>query len=159
MFFHERLRTLRCFALVLIPRCRYSIFEIPSNVVLKRLRPSIWLPAIMVAWGIVVRLHVEMWKCAIRSLTVTIQTTLTGLVQGFHGLIAVRLFLGATEAGLVPGVAYYLTMWYPRYEVSSLLRRDASEYELNDLGSIPSSVLFHWHLVGFGCRRILCVRY
>lgn len=32
----------------------YCAFEVPSNMLLKRLRPSIWLPSIMVAWGIVV---------------------------------------------------------------------------------------------------------
>lgn len=31
----------------------YSAFEIPSNLLLKKLRPSRWLPIIMVAWGIV----------------------------------------------------------------------------------------------------------
>ena len=29
----------------------YSAFEIPSNLLLKKFRPSVWLPAIMVAWG------------------------------------------------------------------------------------------------------------
>jgi hypothetical protein len=32
----------------------YCAFEVPSNMLLKKLRPSIWLPSIMVAWGIVV---------------------------------------------------------------------------------------------------------
>lgn len=31
----------------------YAAFEVPSNLLLKKLRPSVWLPAIMVAWGIV----------------------------------------------------------------------------------------------------------
>lgn len=31
----------------------YAAFEVPSNLLLKKLRPSIWLPTIMVAWGIV----------------------------------------------------------------------------------------------------------
>ena len=31
----------------------YSAFEMPSNLLLKKLRPSRWLPIIMVAWGIV----------------------------------------------------------------------------------------------------------
>lgn len=70
----------------------YCLFEIPSNLLLKRFRPSVWLPSIMVAWGTVM--------------------TLMGLVQSYHGLLIARLFLGITEAGLYPGVAYYLTMWY-----------------------------------------------
>lgn len=46
----------------------------------------------MIAWGIV--------------------TTCTGTVQSYYGLLIVRIFLGVTEAGLYPGVAYYLTCWY-----------------------------------------------
>lgn len=69
----------------------YCAFEIPSNLLLKRFRPSIWLPSIMVAWGSVM--------------------TLMGLVHNYHGLLIARLFLGVAEAGLYPGVAYYLTMW------------------------------------------------
>ncbi|KIX06490.1 uncharacterized protein Z518_04466 [Rhinocladiella mackenziei CBS 650.93] len=70
----------------------YCVFEIPSNLLLKRFRPSVWLPGIMVAWGTVM--------------------TLMGLVQNYHGLLIARIFLGVTESGLYPGVAYYLTMWY-----------------------------------------------
>lgn len=42
--------------------------------------------------------------------------TLMGIVQNFEGLLIARLFLGVTEAGLYPGVAYYITMWYCRTE-------------------------------------------
>ncbi|KAK5624628.1 hypothetical protein RRF57_000344 [Xylaria bambusicola] len=72
----------------------------------ERLRPSRWLPSIMVAWGFVL--------------------TLMGIVQNFQGLLSTRLFLGVTEAGLYPGCAtqktnknvkYYLTMWYCRKEL------------------------------------------
>ncbi|KAF7714573.1 Uncharacterized protein PECH_008360 [Penicillium ucsense] len=72
----------------------YCAFELPSNLMLKKLRPSRWLPLIMVAWGIVM--------------------TLMGIVQSYGGLLATRLALGIAEAGLYPGVAYYITLWYPR---------------------------------------------
>ncbi|KAJ3521096.1 hypothetical protein NM208_g13450 [Fusarium decemcellulare] len=75
----------------------YAAFEVPSNLLLKKLRPSVWLPTIMVAWGLVM--------------------TLMGIVQNYHGLLIARIFLGVTEAGLFPGVAYYLTMWYCRHEI------------------------------------------
>ncbi|KAF5502178.1 putative transporter [Colletotrichum aenigma] len=75
----------------------YAAFEVPSNLLLKKLRPSIWLPTIMVAWGTVM--------------------TLMGIVRNYHGLLVARIFLGVTEAGLFPGVAYYLTMWYCRHEI------------------------------------------
>ncbi|KAI9841559.1 MAG: hypothetical protein M1837_000605 [Sclerophora amabilis] len=74
----------------------YCAFEVPSNLLLKKLRPSIWLPTIMVAWGLVM--------------------TLMGIVKDFHGLLLARLFLGVAEAGLFPGIAYYITLWYIRTE-------------------------------------------
>lgn len=74
----------------------YCAFEVPSNLCLKRFRPSVWLPTIMVAWGIVM--------------------TLMGIVHNYKGLLIARLFLGVAEAGLYPGVAYYITMWYCRTE-------------------------------------------
>ena len=55
----------------------YAILEVPSNMALKILRPSRWLSVLVVAWGIV--------------------TTLTSLVQDYHGLLVIRFFLGVTE--------------------------------------------------------------
>ena len=63
----------------------YAAFEVPSNLLLKKLRPSRWLPLIMVAWGTVM--------------------TLMGIVQSYSGLLAARFFLGVAEAGLFPGCA------------------------------------------------------
>ncbi|KAE8356195.1 major facilitator superfamily domain-containing protein [Aspergillus coremiiformis] len=73
----------------------YCAFELPSNLLLKKMRPSRWLPLLMVAWGVVM--------------------TLMGVVQNYAGLLATRIFLGIAEAGLYPGVAYYITLWYPRH--------------------------------------------
>lgn len=74
----------------------YSIFEPLSNILLKRMRPSIYIPIIVILWG----------TC----------TTLLGIVKNFSHLCAVRWFLGMTEAGLFPGVNYYLSCWYKRSE-------------------------------------------
>ena len=74
----------------------YALFEPGTNILLKRLRPSIFLPIIMVLWGIIM--------------------TCMGLVKNASGLIAVRFFLGLAEAGLFPGVNYYLSCWYKRSE-------------------------------------------
>ncbi|KAL4860981.1 hypothetical protein BDV12DRAFT_82864 [Aspergillus spectabilis] len=72
----------------------YSFFEPVCNLLLVRLKPSVWLPSIVMAWGIVM--------------------TLTGIVQNYSGLLAARFFLGLTEAGLFPGLAFYVSLWYPR---------------------------------------------
>jgi MFS family permease len=39
-----------------------------------------------------------------------------GLCHDFGGMVTARFFLGATEAGLFPGVNYYLSCWYKRSE-------------------------------------------
>jgi MFS family permease len=39
-----------------------------------------------------------------------------GLVHNFSGLMAARWFLGLAEAGLFPGVSYFLSCWYKRAE-------------------------------------------
>jgi MFS family permease len=41
-----------------------------------------------------------------------------GFVQNFAGLLAARIVLGIAEAGLFPGVAFFLTQWYRRFEIS-----------------------------------------
>lgn len=74
----------------------YSVFEPLTNVLLKRMRPSVFIPLIMVIWGIVM--------------------TTMGLVHNWSGLMAARWFLGLAEAGLFPGINYYLSCWYKRSE-------------------------------------------
>ncbi|KAK2750089.1 hypothetical protein FQN57_004581 [Myotisia sp. PD_48] len=74
----------------------YAVFEPLTNILLKRFRPSIFIPTIMVLWGICM--------------------TLMGVVNNYGGLMATRWFLGLTEAGLFPGVSYFLSCWYKRSE-------------------------------------------
>ncbi|KAH7035474.1 major facilitator superfamily domain-containing protein [Microdochium trichocladiopsis] len=75
----------------------YIIFEVPSNLVIKRISPSLWLSSITVLWGI--------------------STIGMGFVNSNGGLIACRLLLGFFEAGIVPGCIYLISMYYQRYEV------------------------------------------
>jgi MFS family permease len=82
-------------AMFFIPYC---FAEVPSNILLKLVRPSRWIPSIMVAWGLVM--------------------TLMCLVNSYRGLVIARVFLGLTEAGLFPGVTYYLSLWYPREKLA-----------------------------------------
>ncbi|KAK4239413.1 major facilitator superfamily domain-containing protein [Achaetomium macrosporum] len=74
----------------------YAVFEPLTNILLKRLRPSIFLPIIMILWG-----------ASMLGM---------GFVKNWSGLMAARWFLGLTEAGLFPGVNYYLSCWYKRSE-------------------------------------------
>ncbi|KAF2683465.1 MFS general substrate transporter [Lentithecium fluviatile CBS 122367] len=75
----------------------YVLAEIPSNLMMKRFRPSIWIPSIMVVWGVI---------CC-----------LMGTVKNYPSLLIVRAALGLSEGGLFPGITFYITQWYPRHEV------------------------------------------
>ena len=74
----------------------YVVFEIPSNILLKKLRPHVWLSACMFLFGLV--------------------TVCQGLVQGYSGLLTTRFFLGLAETGMFPGSFYLIGMWYKRSE-------------------------------------------
>ncbi|KAI2624439.1 DNA-repair protein rad2 [Xylaria nigripes] len=76
----------------------YVIFEIPSNLVLKPLRPHRWLAFIITAWGVV--------------------ALSTGFVKDFRSLVALRVLLGAFEAGLFPGLNVYLNFFYSKREIA-----------------------------------------
>ncbi|KAM3077548.1 hypothetical protein ACMFMG_006885 [Clarireedia jacksonii] len=74
----------------------YAVFEPITNVMLKRFRPSIFVPVIIIIWGLCM--------------------TFMGFVENWSGLMAARWFLGLAEAGLFPGINYYLSCWYKRSE-------------------------------------------
>lgn len=74
------------------------LFEVPANIVLKRTSPQAWLPTITLIWGVV--------------------SVCQGLVVNKAGFYAVRFILGATEAGLFPGVIYVFSMYYTRTQRS-----------------------------------------
>ncbi|KAL2072048.1 hypothetical protein VTL71DRAFT_11391 [Oculimacula yallundae] len=70
----------------------YIIFEVPSNLLLKRFTPRNWQFRIMLSWGIVLACHAA--------------------VKNKHGLYTARFFLGMMEAGMFPGIAAQLCSWY-----------------------------------------------
>ncbi|KAG2016849.1 hypothetical protein GB937_006051 [Aspergillus fischeri] len=74
----------------------YIVFEIPSNILLKKLKPHVWLPLCMIGFGLV--------------------TVCQGLVSNWGGLMTTRWFLGMFESGLSPGCLYLIGMWYKRSE-------------------------------------------
>ncbi|THV07658.1 MFS general substrate transporter [Dendrothele bispora CBS 962.96] len=77
----------------------YALLEPASNVILRRLKPSVWLSSMMLAWGVVMMCH--------------------GFIHNYGGLLAVRVLLGVTEAGMYPGIVFYISSWYKREEMGS----------------------------------------
>jgi ACS family 4-hydroxyphenylacetate permease-like MFS transporter len=73
----------------------YVIFGIPSNIMLGIVGARRWIATIMVLWGIA--------------------STATMFATGPHSLYVLRMIVGITEAGFLPGVLVYLTYWFPAY--------------------------------------------
>lgn len=71
----------------------YLLVEIPSNLALERFGARRWLARIAVSWGIV--------------------AAAIGFAPNAHTLLALRFLLGVAEAGLFPGVIFYLSRWFP----------------------------------------------
>jgi MFS transporter, ACS family, tartrate transporter len=71
----------------------YALFEIPSNIMLARVGARLWIARIMISWGVV--------------------SSAMMFVTSAPMFYALRLLLGATEAGFFPGIIYYLTRWFP----------------------------------------------
>jgi MFS family permease len=71
----------------------YSLFEIPSNLMLYRFGARRWLARIMISWGLV--------------------STAMVFVVGPNSFYALRLLLGIAEAGFFPGVTFFLAAWFP----------------------------------------------
>ncbi|EGP88612.1 uncharacterized protein MYCGRDRAFT_38718 [Zymoseptoria tritici IPO323] len=76
----------------------YMIMQLPSNMLLTRVRPGIYLPATAIIWSAV--------------------SACTAAVPDVRTLWGVRFILGMTEAPLFPGAVYLLSCWYTRKEIA-----------------------------------------
>ncbi|KAK3374541.1 MFS transporter-like protein [Podospora didyma] len=75
----------------------YILVDVPSNLLLKRVRAGVFLPSLITAWGVV--------------------CTCIGFTKSFAGLIVCRLLLGLFEGGILGGVIVYLAMFYRRHQM------------------------------------------
>jgi ACS family tartrate transporter-like MFS transporter len=71
----------------------YVLFQVPANMILGRLGARRWIMIIMFFWGI----------CSASAALITDATS----------FVIVRFLLGVAEAGFFPGVAYFMTRWFP----------------------------------------------
>ncbi|WP_454719543.1 MULTISPECIES: MFS transporter [Cupriavidus] len=71
----------------------YVLMEVPSNLLLARIGVKRTFSRIMVLWGLI--------------------AAATAFVTLPAHLYTIRFLLGLAEAGLYPGVIFYLTRWYP----------------------------------------------
>jgi MFS family permease len=72
----------------------YLLFEVPSNLLLRRVGARRWIARIMISWGLI-----------------TAATMFARDQWTFYGL---RILLGIAEAGFFPGIILYLSYWFPQ---------------------------------------------
>ncbi|OLY81393.1 putative transporter [Smittium mucronatum] len=77
----------------------YTIFEAPSNILLKKFRPSYWFCFIVCGWS----------ACCM----------FLALAKSSAAFILIRVALGAFESGFTPGITAYLPFWYAKSELGS----------------------------------------
>jgi ACS family tartrate transporter-like MFS transporter len=71
----------------------YALFAVPSNLMLQKLRPRIWIPVLMISWGLV--------------------SSAMAFVDGRVSFFVLRFLLGVAEAGVNPAAFYLLSLWFP----------------------------------------------
>ncbi|OAQ99677.1 hypothetical protein LLEC1_05216 [Akanthomyces lecanii] len=76
----------------------YILFEIPSNILCKWIGPGWFIPVLTLLFGIA--------------------SVGTAFVKTVAQAAGVRFLLGVFEAGMMPGIAYYLSRWYRRSELA-----------------------------------------
>ena len=79
----------------------YFFFEVPSNLLMRRVGARVWIARIMIMWGVI----------SSAMMFTSSQTT-------FYGL---RFLLGIAEAGFFPGIILYLTFWYTRVHTARMV--------------------------------------
>ncbi|KAJ3721532.1 MFS general substrate transporter [Lentinula raphanica] len=92
----------------------YALLEPASNVILRRLKPSLWLSSLIFCWGVVVICH--------------------GFIQSYGGLV---------KAGMYPGIVFYISSWYKRSEMGSKIAFFFSSATLSGAFSGLLSVAIH----------------
>jgi MFS family permease len=86
----------------------YFLFEVPSNLALRRFGARRWIARIMITWGVISACF--MFTNDIRWGAIASAFNCTDAEFTFYLL---RFLLGAAEAGFFPGMIYYLTLWFP----------------------------------------------
>ncbi|KAL3442366.1 major facilitator superfamily domain-containing protein [Aspergillus insuetus] len=76
----------------------YLLMQLPSNLLLTRVRPSLFLGVAMGIWGVI--------------------SACQAAAHSFAGLVVARFFLGFVEAPFFPGAVMLMSSWYTRQELS-----------------------------------------
>ena len=79
----------------------YLLFEVPSNLALNHFGARPWIARIMFTWGVA--------------------TVVTAFVSTSTLFLVLRFILGTCEAGLYPGIIFYLSLWFPQTQRTGIV--------------------------------------
>ncbi|WP_082569877.1 MFS transporter [Mycobacterium sp. Root135] len=113
----------------------YFLFEVPSNILMRRVGARRWITRILVTWGAV--------------------AMGTGFVQDVTQLAIMRTLLGVAEAGFFPCVILYLTFWFPERDRARVVATFMIALPLATVIAAPLSgvILDNVHWFGFESWR------
>jgi ACS family tartrate transporter-like MFS transporter len=80
-----------------------ALFDLPSNLILMRVGPRVWIARIMISWGVI--------------------STCMMFMHSKESFYILRFLLGVSEAGFFPGMIIYLTYWFPTHERARAVAR------------------------------------
>ncbi|KAK7894804.1 hypothetical protein LTR67_005543 [Exophiala xenobiotica] len=96
----------------------YVLSDVPSNWILTKVQPRIWLSFLTVAWGAVL--------CGM------------GFVHNWQVMVFLRFLLGLFEGGVLPGITFTIACWYTRHE---LHKRISFAYGVGVIASALAGIL------------------
>lgn len=97
----------------------YLLFEVPSNLILRKVGARIWIARIMICWGIVVMM--------------------TAAATSALHLAALRFILGIAEAGFFPGIILYITCWFREKELARTIALFMAALAVSNIIGAPVS--------------------
>ncbi|WP_424631978.1 MFS transporter [Bradyrhizobium sp. SYSU BS000235] len=126
----------------------YFVFEVPSNLALHKVGARIWIPRIMITWGII--------------------SAGFAFVYNENSFYVMRFLLGAAEAGFFPGIVFYLSKWFPSrllggataifilgLPVSVLIGAPVSTVLLETMGGMAGLKNWQWMFVVEGVLSVV----
>ena len=80
-----------------------ALFDLPSNLIMLRVGPRVWIARIMISWGVI--------------------SACMMFMHSKESFFVLRFLLGVSEAGFFPGMILYLTYWFPTHERARAVAR------------------------------------
>ncbi|KAI1468503.1 MFS transporter [Daldinia caldariorum] len=77
----------------------YVLMQVPSNMLITRIKPGLYMSGCMFLWAVV--------------------STCTAAVKSYGALVACRFFLGIAEAPFYPGATYIFAIYYTHSEMAA----------------------------------------